>query len=277
MTMRTPVQSLGSGQLFGRARRQETVCGAVLAETAYAPLAVLPPHCHPAPTLFLIVRGQFVERADGRSAAYPAGTFSYQPAGAVHGGRFAGGAGRGFHIELTHEVEAARGMGLGQRRLGAHAVAVVAALLRQLCAELRRPDDARRLALEGLVLQLLAALVRGSASEAPATREARAVRRAQELLAETGGRAPDWAALAAASGVPEDTLARAFRRTLGCTPAEYLRRVREESAARALAEGDAPLGRVALDAGYYDQAHFSRAFKARFGVTPSAYRTLARA
>jgi len=275
--MRAPVRSLAHGELFGRARRQETVRGAVLAETAYTPFAVLPPHCHSAPTLFLIVRGQFVERSDGRSAPYPAGAFTYQPAGCVHGGRFETPEGRGFHVELTHEVEAARRASLDRHRLGAHAESEVSALLRQLRAELRRPDDAQRLALEGLALQLLAAVVRGSAREAPATREVRAVRRAQELLAEAGGRAPEWGAVAAASGVPEGTLSRAFQRTLGCTPAEYVRRVRVEAAARALAAGDAPLGRVALDAGYYDQAHFSRAFKARFGVTPSVYRKLARA
>jgi AraC-like DNA-binding protein len=120
-------------------------------------------------------------------------------------------------------------------------------------------------------------MMRAPVSGATAARELRAVRRAQELLAETGGRAPDWGGVAAASGVPEGTLSRAFRRALGCTPAEHLRRVRVEAAARALAAGDAPLGRVALDAGYYDQAHFSRAFKARFGVTPSAYRKLVRA
>src|SRR5687767_6858226 len=162
--MRAPVRSLAHGELFGRARRQETVRGAVLAETAYAPFAVLPPHCHAAPTLFLIARARFVERSEGRSAPYPAGAFTYQPAGCVHGGRFETREGRGFHVELTHELEGARGASLDRRQLGTHAVSAVSALLRQLRAELRRPDDAQRLALEGLVLQLLAAVVRGGAS-----------------------------------------------------------------------------------------------------------------
>src|SRR5688500_19211556 len=106
--MRAPVRSLAHGELFGRARRQETVRGAVLAETAYAPFAVLPPHCHAAPTLFLIARGRFVVRSEGRSAPYPAGAFTYQPAGCVHGGRFETREGRGFHVALAPAIHSAR-------------------------------------------------------------------------------------------------------------------------------------------------------------------------
>jgi AraC-like DNA-binding protein len=35
-----------------------------------------------------------------------------------------------------------------------------------------------------------------------------------------------------------------------------------------------PLVEVACDAGFADQAHFTRAFKSAFGLTPARYRTL---
>ena len=35
-----------------------------------------------------------------------------------------------------------------------------------------------------------------------------------------------------------------------------------------------PLAEVAGDAGFADQAHFTRAFKAAFGLTPGRYRAL---
>jgi AraC family transcriptional regulator len=44
------------------------------------------------------------------------------------------------------------------------------------------------------------------------------------------------------------------------------------TAARWLRATDRPLGQIALICGFYDQSHFTRAFRARFHLTPSAYR-----
>ena len=67
-------------------------------------------------------------------------------------------------------------------------------------------------------------------------------------------------------------LARTFRRHHGCSLGEYLRRIRLERAARALRDTDRPLVEVSLDAGFYDQAHFCRCFKAWASVSPGRYR-----
>ena len=45
-------------------------------------------------------------------------------------------------------------------------------------------------------------------------------------------------------------------------------------AADALARSSAPLGQIALDAGFADQSHFTRAFRAAYGVTPRRWRAL---
>jgi AraC-like DNA-binding protein len=50
----------------------------------------------------------------------------------------------------------------------------------------------------------------------------------------------------------------------------YLRGLRLDAAARVLSGTGKPLAEVAADAGFYDQSHFTRAFKARFGMTPAA-------
>ena len=44
--------------------------------------------------------------------------------------------------------------------------------------------------------------------------------------------------------------------------------------ARERMHADRPLVEVACDAGFADQAHFTRAFKAAFGLTPARYRAL---
>jgi AraC family transcriptional regulator len=67
-------------------------------------------------------------------------------------------------------------------------------------------------------------------------------------------------------------LARVFRRHLGCTPGDYLRRRRLERAAVLLRETARPLSDVALHCGFADQSHFANAFKRHTGVTPGSYR-----
>lgn len=74
------------------------------------------------------------------------------------------------------------------------------------------------------------------------------------------------------SGVTPVHLSRAFRRHYGCTMGDYLRAVRVEYAKRSLAGRAAPLVRVALDSGFYDQSHMCRTFRQVLGMTPGAYR-----
>ncbi|HWM07971.1 MAG TPA: helix-turn-helix domain-containing protein [Solirubrobacteraceae bacterium] len=61
------------------------------------------------------------------------------------------------------------------------------------------------------------------------------------------------------------------REELGMPPKPLARLLRFERAVGRLREG-AELVDVALDSGYYDQAHFNRDFRAFAGVTPTAYR-----
>jgi AraC family transcriptional regulator len=44
-----------------------------------------------------------------------------------------------------------------------------------------------------------------------------------------------------------------------------------------VATTDDSIARIALDAGFADQSHFTRAFRRHHGVTPARYRELVRA
>lgn len=81
-------------------------------------------------------------------------------------------------------------------------------------------------------------------------------------------------ALALELGLHPVYLARAFRRRFRCSLSEYIRRVRIENAARELASNSEPLCQVALSAGFADQAHFTREFKAYTGFTPGRFRAV---
>ncbi len=68
-------------------------------------------------------------------------------------------------------------------------------------------------------------------------------------------------------------LERAFQKMLGKTPAVAYRDIRLRFAHWLTTQTSRSLTRIAQDAGFADTAHFSRTFRARYGVSPSAART----
>jgi len=73
-------------------------------------------------------------------------------------------------------------------------------------------------------------------------------------------------------GVHPSHLTRAFRQHLNETPGDYLRRHRLEWAVRQLTRTRKPVQLIAQEAGFADQAHFTRHFKRTVGVSPTAFR-----
>tara|TARA_R110001606_G_scaffold315394_1_gene462141 strand:- start:5535 stop:6092 length:558 start_codon:yes stop_codon:yes gene_type:complete len=65
---------------------------------------------------------------------------------------------------------------------------------------------------------------------------------------------------------------RAFRGSFGTAPHSYIVARRIERAERRLRESESSLAEVALDCGFADQAHFSRAFAKHAGLPPGAWR-----
>jgi AraC-like DNA-binding protein len=82
--------------------------------------------------------------------------------------------------------------------------------------------------------------------------------------------------LAGVAGLSRYHFLRAFRREVGVTPHAYLTH-RRIAAAKLFLAGAEPLSEVALACGFYDQSHFSRAFKGCTGLTPGQYRRGSRA
>lgn len=112
----------------------------------------------------------------------------------------------------------------------------------------------------------------GEPSAVPAAHEASALRAFAHLcghLAEPHA----IAELAAAEGISEYALIRAYRRRFAITPLQHLMSLRVECACGLLSEGAAPAD-VAAEAGFADQAHLTRVFKQRIGTTPAAYRRM---
>ncbi|MCL9782923.1 AraC family transcriptional regulator [Vibrio sp. S4M6] len=69
----------------------------------------------------------------------------------------------------------------------------------------------------------------------------------------------------------ESQFQRRFKAQMGLTPYAWLSRLRLEKSMQLLKSGINGTD-VALQVGFYDQAHFSKAFKSNFGITPSQVR-----
>lgn len=85
----------------------------------------------------------------------------------------------------------------------------------------------------------------------------------EDLTAET---------LAEIAGVSLRTLQRIFRERFDTTPMSWLMEARLLEAARVIRAGDDPVTKIAYRVGFKDPSHFTRRFKARFGVSPNEYR-----
>jgi AraC-like DNA-binding protein len=133
------------------------------------------------------------------------------------------------------------------------------------------------LAVDGIVMDiaegLLAEEAGGLRSSLPRRIDVEAVERGRQLLDAERARVVHSHELEAVSGLSRYDLARQFRQRFGTSPYRYLLMRRLEAARRQIPL-DRPLAEVAADAGFADQAHFTRVFKAAVGLTPARYRAL---
>jgi AraC family transcriptional regulator len=164
--------------------------------------------------------------------------------------------------------------GILDRALDVQGGTLVALALR-IHREFQLQDDASALALEGLLLEFLAEAWRWHLT-ANQRRPPRWAEQAREMLHARFAENLPLSFLAEAVGVHPVYLASAFRRHYGRSIGTYLRQLRVDYACRQLATTAAPLAEVALAAGFADQSHFSRVFKAHTGLTPAAFRREAR-
>src|SRR5262249_26454294 len=132
--------------------------------------------------------------------------------------------------------------------------------------------DVSRLAIEGAVLRALSEIHRGTSSlnrKSPPSW----LRQARDILHDRCTESLSVSAISQSVRVHPVHLARQFRAHYHTTIAEYLRRLRIDSACNALREGNAPLCQIALDSGFADQAHFCRVFKRFIGMTPGQFKS----
>jgi AraC-like DNA-binding protein len=266
------VKKLEPGIFHGTTERCYDFGGLTLAETVFPAGLDIPPHEHANAFLALLLEGYSTQSCAGRTWTSRPFSLTSFPAGLAHANRWHDSGGRVLHIEFAsswRERLGGRSTVLDRPASYEHGPQVW--LARRLFEECRRQDDVSPLAVEGLVLVLLAECAR-SRVELPQAQPPRWLGRVHELLHDRFAENLSLADVAAAAGVSDAHLARSFLRHHGCTVGEYVRRLRVAFACRRLATSELPLVEVALDAGFTDQSHFTKTFKRLTGVTPAVFR-----
>jgi AraC family transcriptional regulator len=256
--------------VLGHKRSSRQLPGLLLTEVSYAVDVELVSHYHENAFFGLILRGTGSDvTARGTFLAGPA-TLVFHPAGERHANHWYE-AGRCLVIELSSTLQDRLG-GYHQRLSGGgipSGPAVRTAL--EVFREFSHFDAVSPLALEGLVLELMAAVCR---SVSPVDRGTPPdwLRRTQELLRDRLRENVSLAELSAVVGIHPGHIVRMFRKHCRCTPGDYVRCLRVEQASRELARGARPLAEIALSLGFSDQSHFSTVFKRHTGLTPAQFR-----
>jgi AraC-like DNA-binding protein len=74
------------------------------------------------------------------------------------------------------------------------------------------------------------------------------------------------------SGMSESHVLRSFKQYLGCSPFQYINRLRLSAATDALIQTDRSITEIALDLGFNDSNYFTRSFRKHLGLSPREYR-----
>jgi len=141
----------------------------------------------------------------------------------------------------------------------------------QLFQSLTQPQADRFECEENLLRSVICLLHRHSAAKLRSPRSTPLVARAVERIRSAPDRQVTLAELAALTGVSRFQLLRGFARELGITPHAYLIQQRVLLAQRLLAIGHT-VANAAVESGFADQSHLTRAFVRQTGVTPARYR-----
>lgn len=188
--------------------------------------------------------------------------------------RFCNDGARTLTVELEPtRARALREAGFPVDRPFSNHSGICTGLALRIYRELRAREEATRLVLEGLTLELLGEAFR-LCRKIRRTKPPKWLIEVRDRIHDEFGRRLTLTDCARAAGVHPIHLAQSFRAHFGDSFGRYIRRMRIEFASRQILETDHTLSEVALAAGFSDQSHLSNSFKSATGYSPKQFRQL---
>lgn len=263
------------GVFYGARLKHRDLVGFTCSENTYAPNLRLASHRHERPYFSLVLAGSYTERCGTKTRDCNRLSASLHPPEEMHSDCFYRAGGRLFSVEFKPALLsriADLGIRLCDRVEFKGGLPIQLGF--RLYREFQKEDVPSQLSIEGVTLELLSEISRlefRSSVAPPAW-----LKRAEDILHAAFSSPPSLFDLASGVGVHPVHLAREFRRHFCCTAGEYVRRLRVDFACRALLQSDTALIEIAVNAGFSDQSHFTRTFRAAMGMAPAQFRKLYR-
>ena len=258
----------------GTTIRRRDIAGFSLTEALYAEGVLLPRHCHANSYLTLVLAGNYCERYPHREFQWGEGALHLLPAGERHENQF-NTAVRLLRVKI--EPFAVQRLGEEHARCLSEPREISGPLSSWLANRMMREflsqDDIAPLAMEGVLLEMLAESARTS-DEIHGSHAPNWLRRVRESLEDSYLHAPGLIALAAIAGVHPVHLSREFHRHYRMTIGEYIRKRRIQHASELLSNSELSLAEIASTCGFSDQSHFCALFKKHSGMTPAKFRDI---
>lgn len=270
--MSAPPELLSKGQFYGSSVRRRQILGFAITENVFTGGLTIPRHQHTLTHLTCVVAGGFTERYDEIELDCLAGSMLVVPKNRIHDDRIWPEGAETVSIEIGPKTLARLEDSASFLR-EPHVLrsALVARTIERIVLEFHRRDEAALLAVGSLALELLSIGERAYREPEPS---ADWMPDLLDILHRDPSQTVSSAAFAIQFGVSEATLTRTFRRLNGCSVGEYVRWLRLEHAKKLLSAPGCSIAEIAIQVGFYDQAHFSREFKKLYGISPSRYRSL---
>ncbi|HJW93742.1 MAG TPA: AraC family transcriptional regulator [Thermoanaerobaculia bacterium] len=249
-----------------------SAAGIDVTELTYSPGLELPPHAHERAGFCLVIDGSYIEGYGSRDLRCRASSVTFSPAGEEHRNHFDGAPVHCLTVDIPQPL-LARLDGAPLRDPFEERGGNLSIIAQRLADEMHTSDDVSPLAIEGLVLAMVANAARVRTDEARLTPM---IKRAREIVEARFVEPLSLADIAHAVGRHPVHVASAFRRAYGETVGDCVRRLRIDYVRRELARSELPLADIALSAGFASQSHLTRVFHRATGTTPAAYRVLIR-
>lgn len=248
-----------------------------MTECIYSPGLKMPKHSHELAYFSLVLLGNFTETfSSGQVTGKPAVLIAHPPEHA-HAVVFHSQEVRIFRTEIKSRLlERLRESSINFESSSCFEGGIALGLALRLYREFRTQDKYSKLAIEGLMLEMLAEVSRRREQSSRTRHAPHWLERAREILHETAGVVSTLTEVAREVGVHPVHLAHEFRKFYGESLGEYARRLRLEAACRQISQTNLSLSEIAASAGFYDQSHFSNTFKRHTGMTPAEFRSIAR-